>query len=134
MAAGCVIGVDLGGTKLLAGAVDADLAVHHRAQRSLARTTTRRRCSTLLAEMVHEAREAAPGAGARRRLRHPGCLVDPATGVVARLPAPAARGRRRSQALMAERLGMPVAVDNDAQLRDARRVAPRRRARGATTP
>ena len=29
------IGVDMGGTKLLAGAVDADLAVHHRAQRTL---------------------------------------------------------------------------------------------------
>ena len=30
------IGVDLGGTKLLAGAVDADLSVHHRAQRTVA--------------------------------------------------------------------------------------------------
>src|SRR5436305_10834966 len=29
------IGVDMGGTKLLAGAVDAKLGVHHRAQRSL---------------------------------------------------------------------------------------------------
>jgi glucokinase len=28
-----VIGVDLGGTKLLAGAVDADLGVHHRTNR-----------------------------------------------------------------------------------------------------
>ncbi len=30
------IGVDMGGTKLLAGAVDARLAVHHRVQRSVA--------------------------------------------------------------------------------------------------
>ncbi|MBV8987826.1 MAG: ROK family protein, partial [Solirubrobacterales bacterium] len=30
------IGVDMGGTKLLAGAVDADLRVHHRVQRSVA--------------------------------------------------------------------------------------------------
>ena len=37
MAAGCVIGVDLGGTKLLAGTVDSKLEVHHRAYR-LART------------------------------------------------------------------------------------------------
>jgi glucokinase len=33
MAAGCVIGVDLGGTKLLAGTVDSKLEVHHRAYR-----------------------------------------------------------------------------------------------------
>ena len=33
VAEGCVIGVDLGGTKLLAGAVDADLTVHHRTNR-----------------------------------------------------------------------------------------------------
>ena len=33
MATGCVIGVDLGGTKLLAGAVDRELNVHHRATR-----------------------------------------------------------------------------------------------------
>ena len=33
MAADCVIGVDLGGTKVLAGAVDSDHQVHHRAQR-----------------------------------------------------------------------------------------------------
>lgn len=33
MPAGCVIGVDLGGAKLRAGAVDAQLAVHHRASR-----------------------------------------------------------------------------------------------------
>jgi glucokinase len=30
MAAGCVIGVDLGGTKLLAGTVDPSLEVQHR--------------------------------------------------------------------------------------------------------
>ncbi|HEX2086802.1 MAG TPA: ROK family protein [Solirubrobacteraceae bacterium] len=36
MPAGCVIGVDLGGTKLLAGAVDGSLAVHHRASRRAA--------------------------------------------------------------------------------------------------
>src|SRR5205823_9106064 len=30
------IGVDMGGTKLLAGAVDAGLGVHHRAQRTVA--------------------------------------------------------------------------------------------------
>jgi len=34
MAAPCVVGVDLGGTKLLAGALDENLNVHHRAQRA----------------------------------------------------------------------------------------------------
>src|ERR1700680_1135343 len=29
----CVIGVDLGGTNLVAGAIDAELVVHHRARR-----------------------------------------------------------------------------------------------------
>ena len=41
MADACVIGVDLGGTKLLAGAVDAQLSVHHRAYR-LARPANER--------------------------------------------------------------------------------------------
>ncbi len=31
------IGVDMGGTKLLAGAVDSGLSVHHRAQRTINR-------------------------------------------------------------------------------------------------
>src|SRR5580692_399813 len=32
----CVIGVDLGGTNLVAGAIDAELVVHHRARRPVA--------------------------------------------------------------------------------------------------
>src|SRR5438067_12121347 len=33
MASTCVVGVDLGGTKVLAGALDEEMNVHHRAQR-----------------------------------------------------------------------------------------------------
>ena len=35
MAAPCVVGVDMGGTKLLAGALDENLNVHHRAHRDM---------------------------------------------------------------------------------------------------
>jgi predicted NBD/HSP70 family sugar kinase len=37
MAARRVIGVDVGGTKLLAGVLDGGMAVHHRTQRTVAR-------------------------------------------------------------------------------------------------
>src|SRR5207302_11244709 len=53
-----IIGVDMGGTKLLAGAVDAGLAVHRRAQRSVTGLDQ----SSLLditVEAVEEARESA---------------------------------------------------------------------------
>ncbi len=59
VAGACVIGVDVGGTKLLAGAVDADLAVHHRAQRSSQDLATGELLD-VLAEMVREAADAAP--------------------------------------------------------------------------
>ena len=45
MAADCVIGVDLGGTKVLAGAVDAEHQVHHRAHRTVL-GLEQARCST----------------------------------------------------------------------------------------
>lgn len=107
----CVIGVDVGGTKALAGAVGADLAVHHRAQRSTRELSTTELLD-LLAALVREAAEAAPseplGAGFgvpgvidRRRELIAACPHLPLVGVPFR-------------ALMEERLGMPVAVDNDA--------------------
>jgi len=57
---GCVIGVDLGGTKLLAGAVDERLEVHHRAHR-LAPSTDRAAVLDAIVETIDAARE---GAGA----------------------------------------------------------------------
>src|SRR3954469_11802684 len=58
MAAGCVIGVDLGGTKLLAGVVDRSLAVHHRAHRSSRGADAAAVLDTVESAVV-EAREAA---------------------------------------------------------------------------
>ena len=55
------IGVDMGGTKLLAGAVDAGLGVHHRAQRRLTGLDQ----SALLDTAVDAVQEARESAGAR---------------------------------------------------------------------
>jgi glucokinase len=111
MAAGCVIGVDLGGTKLLAGTVDSRLEVHHRAYR-LARPDSAAGVIDQLVETIEEAREAtvdevlAVGVGVP-------CLVDPATGTALdsnHLPLHGVPVRD----LLAERLALPVVVDNDA--------------------
>ena len=50
------IGVDMGGTKLLAGAVDSGLSVHHRAQRSLNRLDQSYLLDVVV-DAVEEARE-----------------------------------------------------------------------------
>jgi glucokinase len=109
---GCVVGVDLGGTKLLAGTVGPDLAVHHRALRQALGLDQGGLLDTCVAA-VEEARDvagedviSAVGFGIP-------CTIDRRTGVAiysTHLPIvdlPFA-------ALMSERLGLPVAVDNDA--------------------
>jgi glucokinase len=111
MAAGCVIGVDLGGTKLLAGTVDSKLEVHHRAYR-MARADDAAALIDQLVEAVQEAGEAAPAPVLAVGLGIP-CLVDPETGVALdsnHLPLHGVGVRD----LLTERLGLPVAVDNDA--------------------
>jgi glucokinase len=112
MSAGCVIGVDLGGTKLLAGVVEPDLEVRHRVFR-LAREG--RGSEELLDQLVEAVQEVTVAAG--RELRAVGfgipSLVDVETGVAAttvHLPLRDVAFRD----VMAERLGVPVAVDNDA--------------------
>jgi len=109
MPTGCVIGVDLGGTKVLAGAVDADLEVHHRAQRSVAGLSREALLDTV-AEAVVEASEAVGGArGAGFGIPS---LMDQARGVaVSTVHLPIVE--LPFAAIMAERLGLPVAVDND---------------------
>lgn len=107
----CVIGVDVGGTKLLAGTVDADLAVHHRAQRSSQQLGTAELLDALAA-MVDEAADAAPGPVLGAGFGVPGVL-DRRTGVVGTCPHLPLEGVR-FQSLMEERLGIPVAIDNDA--------------------
>src|SRR3954453_20707541 len=108
MADACVIGVDLGGTKLLAGSVDAELRVHHRAYRLSRRDAV----VETIVEAVQEAREAA-----QREIRAVGvgvpCLVVPGSGgAMACNPFPLVDVPLRD--LLAERLGLPVVVENDA--------------------
>jgi len=108
MADACVIGVDLGGTKLLAGTVDASLRVHHRAYRLARRDAV----LDTIVEAVEEAREATD-----REIRAVGvgvpCVVEPLRGVAMacnHLPLVDVPVRD----LLAERLDLPVVVDNDA--------------------
>src|ERR671939_53386 len=108
MADACVIGVDLGGTKLLAGTVDAEFRVHHRAYRLSRRDAV----VETIVEAVEEAREAT-----RRDVRAVGvgvpCLIEPSSGVVmACNHFPLVNVPLRD--LLVERLGLPVVVDNDA--------------------
>jgi glucokinase len=111
MAAGCVIGVDLGGTKLLAGTVDSRLDVHHRAYR-LARPDDAHAVIDQLVEAIQEAIEAATDEVLAVGVGIP-CLVEPETGVALDSNHLPLRGVGVRD-LLAERLGLPVVVDNDA--------------------
>ena len=107
------IGVDMGGTKLLAGAVDAGLGVRHRAQRSVAGLDQSALLDTAV-DAVMETREAVGGEIAGVGFGIP-CLMDQRTGtgvIAVNLPLhDVAFGD-----VMAERLEMPVFVDNDGNL------------------
>src|SRR3954468_7695147 len=108
MADACVIGVDLGGTKLLAGTVDAELRVHHRAYR-LSRHDA---VLETIVEAIEEAREAAGGEVLAVGVGIP-CVVTPGAGVaMACNHFPLVDVPLRD--LLAERIGLPVVVDNDA--------------------
>lgn len=111
MAAGCVIGVDLGGTKLLAGAVDAQLRVHHRAYR-LPRARDTAHLLDLVADEVREVQQAAGGEVRAVGVGIPS-LMDLDRGVaVSTVHLPLHDTPVRD--MLAERLGIPVVVDNDA--------------------
>jgi len=107
------IGVDMGGTKLLAGAVDPRLGVHHRVQRSVVDLDQ----AALLDVAVDAVREARESGGAEIAAVGFGipALMDQRTGiavVAVNLPlfdVPFAD-------VMTERLGLPVFVDNDANV------------------
>jgi len=122
-----VVGIDAGGTKLLAGVVDEGLAVQHRLHR-LWRGTERQDVLDLFVEVVEEALAEAPEAEAvgfgipslmdADRAVSLECVHLPLAGVPFR-------------DLMSERLDRPVVVDNDANcalLAEARAGA----AKGAT--
>jgi glucokinase len=111
MAGACVIGVDLGGTKLLAGVVDADLQVHHRTQRLVPHADTAALLDAICAA-VEDARRAAPGevVGAGFGIA---CFMDTRTGTAAASNHLPITGLPFAD-VMRERLGLPVVVDNDA--------------------
>ena len=110
MAAGCVIGVDLGGTKLLAGTVDKHLQVHHRAYR-LARGADTGAVLDNIVDVVQEARETLGSDALAVGLGVP-CVMDQERGVaIASNHLPIEDVPIRD--IMAERLGLPVFVDND---------------------
>ena len=114
MATGCVIGVDLGGTKLLAGAVDPALNVHHRATRPAQAADPNAVLDTVVSA-VAEVRDAIEGASGSVRAVGIGipALIDAARGIaVMSTHLPLAGVAFRD--LVAERIGLPVFVDNDA--------------------
>lgn len=107
MPADCVIGVDLGGSKLAAGVVDAELRVHHRAFRPAPRDGVLEGLEDVARELIgaSEAPVAAIGMGIPS-------LMDRAAGV-ARWTNHLDLAGVAVADLMADRLGVPVFVDND---------------------
>lgn len=108
-----IIGVDMGGTKLLAGVLDADLGVHHRAQRQIGGLRQAQLLDAVV-EAVQELREASTETVAGIGFGIPS-LIDARSGRSAfsvHLPlddVPFAD-------LMSERLGLPVIADNDGNM------------------
>ena len=111
-----MIGVDLGGTKLLAGAVDLELNVHHRATRAAPAPDHHvviERVVSAVGE-VRDAIEGASGSVAAVGIGIP-CLIDQRRGIVVmstHLPLAGVPFRD----LVAEQIGLPVFVDNDANV------------------
>lgn len=113
MSPGPVIGADAGGTKLLTGLVQQDLAVVHRVRR-LWGGGDRAQVLETMVEAVSEARAYAGEAVQAVGFGIPS-LVEFATGVSVssvHLPLDGVPFRE----LMSERLGVPVFVDNDTNL------------------
>ncbi|HEX8053990.1 MAG TPA: ROK family protein [Thermoleophilaceae bacterium] len=107
-----VIGIDAGGTKLLGGVVDDALSVRDRVHRFW-RGETREQVLDVIVGAVEEARAAAPDVGAVG-IGIPS-VVDAEAGVSeysVHLPLEGVAVRD----LMAERLGLPVWIDNDTNL------------------
>jgi glucokinase len=105
-----VIGVDLGGTKLLAGAVDRSLGVHHRVQRIVVGLDQR----ALLDVVVQAVTETIAAAGAPVEAVGFGIpvLIDRATGCAV-VGVNTLLHDIAFADVMTERLGLPAFVDND---------------------
>lgn len=106
----CVIGVDLGGTKLLAGVVDDALAVRHRAFRPAPTSGAVEVIEEVVRELVGASDEPVAAVG----LGIPS-LMD-ATRGVARWTNHLDLAGVAVGDLLSERLGLPVTVDNDANV------------------
>ncbi len=105
-----VLGIDIGGTKLAGGVVDDRLQIHNRVQRSMLGQDTAELLDTI-ATSVQELVNTAEGEVNAVGFGIPS-LIDQRTGtsiVAVNLPLTDVR----FGALMAERLDMPVFVDND---------------------
>jgi glucokinase len=109
----CTIGVDLGGTKLLAGAIDAELGVHHRAHRPVPPDDLGRLLD-VITDAVAEVRDSVAFDVRGVGLGIP-CLLDRATGVAMSSVHLPIEGIAFAD-VMSERLGLPSFVDNDANL------------------
>jgi glucokinase len=104
------IGVDLGGTKLFAGAIDSGLGVHYRAQRTVS-GLDQASLLDVAVDAVNEVRESAGGEVAAVGFGIP-CLIDRRTGkavIAVNLPL----ADIAFADVMSERLDLPVFVDND---------------------
>jgi glucokinase len=113
MAEPCVVGVDLGGTKLAAAAVGRDLAVHHRTLRA-SLGIPQAELLDLCVDAVEETREAAAGEVLGVGFGIP-CLMDLERGM-ALMAVNLAVQDVRFRDIMEERLNLPVWVDNDANM------------------
>ncbi len=106
-----VIGVDMGGTKLLAGVVDSGLSVHHRVQRTVVGLDQSAVLWTVL-DAVTEIRAKSGSEIAAAGFGIP-CLFDSRSGKAV-VAVNLALADINFAEVMTERLGLPVFVDNDA--------------------
>jgi glucokinase len=113
MASTCVVGVDLGGTKVLAGALDEEMNVHHRAQR-VAHGLDQQALLEEIVALVEEVKAAADTPVEAVGFGIP-CLIDQRRGMaVMAVNLPIVDMPFRD--VMSERLGLPVFLDNDANV------------------
>lgn len=113
MAPRCIIGVDMGGTKLLAGAIAQDLTVQYRTQRSMFGLDQPALLDAAV-EAVNEVRDQADVGVVAVGFGIP-CLMDQRTAM-ARMAVNLPLTDIRFADVMSERVGLPVFVDNDANM------------------
>src|SRR4051812_15753664 len=110
---GCVVGVDLGGTKLLTGVVDGEARIHHRTRR-VAQGLDQPALLATAEAAVREALEASREEVSAVGLGIP-ALIDPQRGVVSFCNHLPLEGLAFAD-VMSERLGLPCFADNDANV------------------